>query len=270
MNRRRPGCLAVGRRVGTAGPQPVARQVVERRAGPAQRFDHVELVGSGPVVELLVFLFEIIRQLDRQEELEADAGVAEELVVEERPDESPHLPRIALDLLGFIHPVDQDDDALVAQGIENALELAQELISFFGAAARGGRQRLASQLGRLEPEQLPAQGRRIAARAPAAPCEYREQTTRRAPAASPSKASRPASAPGARARCSGPCKAGKQGDQRDDQQARAEADLQVAAGPERAKAGPAAQPAPAPRDRLARARRRRARPGARGRAAGRA
>ena len=47
-------------------------------------------------------------------------------------------------------------------------------------------------------------------------------------------------------------KAREQGDERDDEQARAEADLQVAAGPERAKAGSAAQPAPATRDRLAR------------------
>ena len=49
-----------------------------------------------------------------------------------------------------------------------------------------------------------------------------------------------------------PSQAREQGDQRDHHQARAEADLQVAASPERAEAGTAAQPAPATRDRLAR------------------
>ena len=44
----------------------------------------------------------------------------------------------------------------------------------------------------------------------------------------------------------------EQGDEREDHQGRAEADLQVAASPERAKAGTAAQPAPATRDRFAR------------------
>ena len=48
-------------------------------------------------------------------------GMAEELVVQERPDQGPHLARIALDLLRFVHPVDQDDDARVAQRVEHAL-----------------------------------------------------------------------------------------------------------------------------------------------------
>ena len=59
--------LAVGGGVRAAGSEAIARQVVKRRAGPAQRLDHVELVGSSPVVEFLVFLFEIVGQLDRQE-----------------------------------------------------------------------------------------------------------------------------------------------------------------------------------------------------------
>ena len=69
----------------------------------------------------------------------------------------------------------------IAQRVENALELAQELVALLGAAARGGRQRLAAQLRRLEPEQLPAQRRRVAtqhpqpladvAREPLRPCQ---------------------------------------------------------------------------------------------------
>ena len=64
---------------------------------------------------------------------------------------------IALDLLRLVDPVDQDDDARVAQRVEDALELAQQLIALLGAQREVGRQRLAAQLGRLEPEQLPAQ-----------------------------------------------------------------------------------------------------------------
>ena len=115
----------VGRRIGTARPQPIARQVVERRPRPAERFDHVELVGPSAIVELLVFLFEIVSELDRQEELDADAGVAEELVVQERPDERSHLTGITLDLLGLVHTIDQDDDASETQRVENSLKLAQ-------------------------------------------------------------------------------------------------------------------------------------------------
>ena len=52
---------------GRQRPEAVAGQIVERRAGPAEGLDHVELVGTSAVVELLVFLFEVIRQLDRQQ-----------------------------------------------------------------------------------------------------------------------------------------------------------------------------------------------------------
>ncbi len=67
-----------------------------------------------------------------------------------------------------------------------------------------------------------------------------------------------------------PRRVGNMAIEREHDQTRAEADLQVAAGPERAEPRPAAQPAPAACDRLARSRRRKARPGAGGRAAGRA
>src|SRR5271170_6337177 len=107
------------------GPQPVARQVVERRSSPAQWFDHIQLVRPRPVVELFVFLFKIVRELDRQQELEANAGVSQALVVQERPDERAHLAGITLDLLRLIHTIDQDDDAREAQRMEDSLELAQ-------------------------------------------------------------------------------------------------------------------------------------------------
>ena len=91
----------------------VARQVVERGTGPAERLDHVELVRAGPVVELLVFLLEVVGELDGEQELDADPRVAEELVIQQRPDERAHLAGIALDLLGFVDPIDQDDHAAV-------------------------------------------------------------------------------------------------------------------------------------------------------------
>ena len=60
------GSVAVERRLYRAGPEAVARQVVQRRAGPAQRLDQVELVGASAIVELLVLLLEIVGELDRE------------------------------------------------------------------------------------------------------------------------------------------------------------------------------------------------------------
>ena len=152
MNWRSRGACPLADGSAPARTQAIAGQVIERRAGPAKRLDQIELVGAGPIVELLVFLLEIIGQLDRQEQLHADAGVPQEFVVEKRPDERPHLSRIALDLLRLIDAIDQDDDSRIAQRMENRLKLAQELISLFGTAIGSRRQGLASQLRWLEPE----------------------------------------------------------------------------------------------------------------------
>ena len=248
MKRRSRGiAFAVGRSAfGVAGAEAVAGQVVERGAGPAQRLDHVELVGPSPVVELLVFLLEIIGQLDRQQELDADARVAEELVVQQRPDQGAHLAGVALDLLGLVDPVDQHDDAGVTQRVEHALELAQQLVAFLGPPRVGGRQRLAAELGRLEPEQLPAQGGGVAAEHASVPCECRGRIplgTGQPPAPVDPAGEDRDQQPGEDA----PGRGGRENrDQSSDDQRRAEADLEVAAGPERPEARSAAEPAPAP------------------------
>ena len=121
------------RRLGRAGAEAVAGQVVERGAGPAERLDQVQLVGPGAVVELLVFLLQVIGKLDRKQELDADPGMPEELVVEQRPDQGAHLAGVALDLLGLVDPVDQDDDPRVAERLEHGLELAEQLVTLLAA-----------------------------------------------------------------------------------------------------------------------------------------
>ena len=50
-------------------------------------------------------------------------GMAEELVVEQRPDQGPHLAGVALDLLGLVDAVDQDDDPGVAERVEDPWNL---------------------------------------------------------------------------------------------------------------------------------------------------
>ena len=50
-------------------------------------------------------------------------------MVQQRPDQGPHLARVALDLLRLVDPVDQDDDAGVAEGAQDPLELAQQLVA---------------------------------------------------------------------------------------------------------------------------------------------
>src|SRR5208283_1720767 len=83
--------LAVGRGGDATGPEPVAGQVVKRRPAPAQGLDHVELVGTSPVVELLVLFLQIISQLDGEQQLEADSRVTKKLVIQQRPDQGAHL-----------------------------------------------------------------------------------------------------------------------------------------------------------------------------------
>ncbi len=120
--RRRAGGASAHRRrwprARGAGLEAVAGQVVERRAGPAERLDQVQLVGPGPVVEVLVFLLEVVGQLDREQELEADPGMPQELVVEQGPHQGAHLAGVALDQLGLVDPVDQDDDPRVAERVQ--------------------------------------------------------------------------------------------------------------------------------------------------------
>ena len=239
------------RGLGRAGAEAVAGQVVERRAGPAQRLDQVQLVGPGAVVELLVLLLEVIGQLDRQQELDADPRMPQELVVEQRPDQGAHLARVALDLLRLVDPVDQDDDPRVAERVQHRLELAEQLVALLAAGLRGGRQRLAAELARLEPEQLPAQARTGRGSGRAGPGGCRARTTRREPAASPSRASPATIGRSSQGRMRSVRKPGNSAIRSDDDQRRAEADLEVAAAPERAEARAPAQPVPAPLDRLA-------------------
>src|SRR5271157_1697161 len=243
------GRLAVGRGDDATGPEPVAGQVVKRRPAPAQGLDHVELVGASPVIELLVFFLQIIGQLNGEQQLEANSRVPEKLVIQQRPDQGAHLAWIALDLLRFIDPVDQHDDAAVPKGVEHALELAQQFVAFLGSGCRG-RQGLSAELGGLEPEQLPAQGRRIAAehlqplanvagiplcpQQPPAPVDPAGENGNKQPGEN-------TPAPQER----------KRGDQGNHDQRRAKADLQVATAPEGAESGAAAEPAPAALDRLA-------------------
>ena len=117
------GC-SIGRRVEAASGQAIAGQIVKRGSRPAQRLDQIELVGTGAVVELLVFLLKVIRQLDRQEQLHADAGMPEEFVVEQRPDERAHFAWIAFDLLRLVNAIDEDDDSGITKRVENRLKLA--------------------------------------------------------------------------------------------------------------------------------------------------
>src|SRR5271165_4522571 len=117
--------IAVGRGDKPTGTQPVAGQVVKRRTGPAQRLDHVKLVRTSPVVELLVFLLQVIGQLYGKQQLDADSRMTQKLVIQERPDQGTHLARVALDLLRFIDPVNQHDDAAIAETAEHSLEFPQ-------------------------------------------------------------------------------------------------------------------------------------------------
>jgi hypothetical protein len=234
-----------------AGAEPVAGQIVQRRAGPAQWLDHVQLVRPRAVVELLVLLLEVIGQLDRQQEFHADARVAEELVVQQRPDQGAHLAGVALDLLRLVDPIDQDDDPRVAQGVQDPLELPQQFIAFLGTTPGGGRQRLAAQLGWFEPEQLPAQGGGVAIEHPQSLADVARKPlgAGQPPAPVDPTGQDRDQQPGENAQL-------QQGrdhhDQADDQEGCSDADLQVAAGPERPEARPASQAAPAPGNRLAR------------------
>ena len=89
--------------------------------------------------------------------------MAEELVVEQGPDQGAHLARVALDHLGLVHAVDQDDDPGVAERGEHALELAEQLVTLLAAGPGRRGQGLAAELARAEPEQFPAQGGGVAA-----------------------------------------------------------------------------------------------------------
>ena len=54
-------------------------------------------------------------------------------MVEQRPDQRPHLARVALDLLRLVDAVDQDDDPAVAERLEHALELPEQLVPLLAA-----------------------------------------------------------------------------------------------------------------------------------------
>ena len=66
-------------------------------------------------------------------------GLLEELVVEHRPHEGPHLLDGAGDQVRLVDAVDQHDDAVAAERLQHALELGQQLVAVVGALAFGQR-----------------------------------------------------------------------------------------------------------------------------------
>ena len=69
----------------------------------------------------------------------------EELVVEHRPEQGPHLLGRAVDQVRLVDAIDEDHDAGVAERAQNALQLGQQLVAVVGALLV--RQRLAGDLG---------------------------------------------------------------------------------------------------------------------------
>ena len=114
-------------------------QVVQRFARPFERRDHVLLVEPGPLVEVAVLALHVVGQLARQQQLQADAGLLQELVVEHRPDEGPHPLDRAGDQVRLVDAIDQHDDAVAAERFQHALELGQQLVAVVGALAFGQR-----------------------------------------------------------------------------------------------------------------------------------
>ncbi len=60
--------------------------------------------------------------------------MAEECVIEKRPDERAHLARVSFDELRLVDAVDQNDDPDIAERAEHRLELAQEFVALFRAS----------------------------------------------------------------------------------------------------------------------------------------
>ena len=131
-----------GARIG-ARPQPRVGDVVERFPGPLEGTHHILFVEPCLLEEVPILALDEPREFDGEHEFDAEAGVFEEFVVEEGPDQGPHAIRGAIDEVRFVDSVQQHDDAREAERLQQSLELGQQLVAIIGAQAVG--QRLAGE-----------------------------------------------------------------------------------------------------------------------------
>ena len=103
------------------------------------------LSSRGPLIEIALLALDEPRQLDRQHQLEAQAGMLEELVVEHRPEQGLHLLGRAVDQVRLVDAIDQHDDARVAERAQQPCSFIKQLVAVVGAVLVG--QRLAGDLG---------------------------------------------------------------------------------------------------------------------------
>lgn len=104
-------------------------QVVQHGTSPGKAFDQTLLVKTGFLKERTRLLEQGVAKLDGEEHLDTEAFLLEELVVKERPDDRLHAVGLPVDQCGLVDAVDEDEDALVSEGLQDALETVNVLIS---------------------------------------------------------------------------------------------------------------------------------------------
>ena len=131
---------------GAARRETRVADVVEHGAGPREALDEVLLVESCFLKEGGGLAEEFVAKFDRQEHLDAEAILLEELVVEQRPDDGAHTVRCAVDEGGFVDAIDDHDDAGDAERAQDRAEAVEHgvagVVGIVGGEAGSAPERL--------------------------------------------------------------------------------------------------------------------------------
>lgn len=119
--------------VSGASFEAVVGDVIKRLPGPVEAGDEVLLIEAAPFVEFLFFAIEVVGDFGREKQLEADAGMFEKLVVEHRPEEVTHAFWQAVDHVGLVDAIDEDEHIVIAKAFENALQFHQHFVAVVAA-----------------------------------------------------------------------------------------------------------------------------------------
>jgi len=116
---------------------PAPRQVIQRFAAPRKRRNHILFVQPCALMKITFLPFDVAVELLRKHHFEADAGVFEQLVVQQRPDKTPHEFGFSTRQVRFVDTVDQDDRPGVTAASQEELELVEQFIAIVGAVKAG-------------------------------------------------------------------------------------------------------------------------------------